>query len=165
MEMSSQLQAPAALPPGTHWIKGLVDPRTGLDDVEKKNFLTLPGLKLWTLGRPGRTQSLFLLFKYSGVQSILGPVLSALRPLLAYCTCPGWLWRWRSWWNERLWQEKPKYSEKTYPDATLTTTNPTCQTRAAAVGSQRLTASGMARPTQSLYRLRCFCSLSQLISK
>jgi hypothetical protein len=42
------------------------------------------------------------------------------------------------------WQGKPKYSEKTCPDATLSTTNPTCQTRAriraAAVGSLRLTA-------------------------
>jgi hypothetical protein len=45
---------------------------------------------------------------------------------------------------------KPKYWEKTCPDATLSTTNPTCQTRAriraAAVGSQRLTATAMARP-------------------
>jgi hypothetical protein len=60
----------------------------------------------------------------------------------------GWLWWWRSWWNEWFWQEKPKYSEKSCPDATLSTTNPTCQTRArtwaAAVGSQRLTASAMA---------------------
>jgi hypothetical protein len=43
--------------------------------------------------------------------------------LLAYCTCPEWLWGWRIWWNE--WQGKLKYSEKTCPDATLTTTNPT----------------------------------------
>jgi hypothetical protein len=45
--------------------------------------------------------------------------------LLAYCTstCPGWLWGWRIWWNE--WQGKPKYLEKTCPDATLSTTNPT----------------------------------------
>jgi hypothetical protein len=43
--------------------------------------------------------------------------------------CSGWLWGWRSWWNERFWQGKPKYSEKTCPDATLLTTNPTCQTR------------------------------------
>jgi hypothetical protein len=43
--------------------------------------------------------------------------------LSAYCTCPGWLWRWRNWWNE--WQGKPKYSEKTCPDATFSTTNPT----------------------------------------
>jgi hypothetical protein len=45
---------------------------------------------------------------------------------------------------------KPKYSEKTCPDATLSTTNTTChtraRTRAAAVESQRLTASAMARP-------------------
>jgi hypothetical protein len=43
--------------------------------------------------------------------------------LLAYCSCPGWLWGWRIWWNE--WQGKPKYSEKTCPVATLSTTNPT----------------------------------------
>jgi hypothetical protein len=58
------------------------------------------------------------------------------------------LWGLRSWWNERFWQGIPKYSNKTCPDATLSTTNPTCQTRArtraAAVGSQRLTASAMA---------------------
>jgi hypothetical protein len=44
---------------------------------------------------------------------------------MAYCTCPGWLWWWRNWWNED-WQVKPKYSEKTCPRATLSTTNPTC---------------------------------------
>jgi hypothetical protein len=43
--------------------------------------------------------------------------------LLAYCTCPGWLWGWRIWWNE--WQGKRKYSEKTCPGATLSITNPT----------------------------------------
>jgi hypothetical protein len=43
---------------------------------------------------------------------------------LAYCTCPGWLWWWRNWWNED-WQGKPKYSEKTCPSATFFTTNPT----------------------------------------
>jgi hypothetical protein len=41
-------------------------------------------------------------------------------------------------------QGKSKYSEKTWPGAILSITNPTCQTRArtraAAVGSQRLTA-------------------------
>jgi hypothetical protein len=49
---------------------------------------------------------------------------TACRPLLAYCTCPGWLWGWRIWWNED-WQGKPKYSEKTCLSATLSTTNPT----------------------------------------
>jgi hypothetical protein len=32
--------------PGTHWIGGWVDSRAGLDDVEKRKFLTLPGLEL-----------------------------------------------------------------------------------------------------------------------
>jgi hypothetical protein len=43
---------------------------------------------------------------------------------MAYCTCPGWLWWWRIWWNED-WQGKPKYLEKTFPSATLSNTNPT----------------------------------------
>jgi hypothetical protein len=68
----------------------------------------------------------------------------------ASANCPGLLWWWRGTWDEWFWQEKPKYSEKTCPDATLSTTNSTSQTwartRAAAVGSQRLTASAMARP-------------------
>jgi hypothetical protein len=42
--------------PGTHWIGGWVDPRPGLDDVEKRTFLTLPGLELRSLGRPARSQ-------------------------------------------------------------------------------------------------------------
>jgi hypothetical protein len=61
-----------------------------------------------------------------------------------------WWWLWSSWWNED-WQGKPKYSEKTCPSV------PLCppqiphdltwdRTRAAAVGSQRLTAWAMARP-------------------
>jgi hypothetical protein len=37
--------------PCTHGIGGLVDPRAGLDDVEKRKFLTLPGLELQPLGR------------------------------------------------------------------------------------------------------------------
>jgi hypothetical protein len=43
---------------------------------------------------------------------------------MACCTCPGWLWWWRIWWNED-WQGKPKYFEKTCPGAILSTTNPT----------------------------------------
>jgi hypothetical protein len=34
------------------------------------------------------------------------------------------MWLWRNWWNED-WQGKRKYSEKTCPSATLSTTNPT----------------------------------------
>jgi hypothetical protein len=47
--------------PGTHWIGGWVGPRAGLDDVEKRKFLTLPGLELRLLGHPGRSQSLYRL--------------------------------------------------------------------------------------------------------
>jgi hypothetical protein len=32
--------------PNTHWIRGLVDPRAGLDYKEKCKFLTPPGLEL-----------------------------------------------------------------------------------------------------------------------
>jgi hypothetical protein len=38
-----------------------VDPRGGLDEVEKRKFLTLPGLELRPLGRPARNQSLYRL--------------------------------------------------------------------------------------------------------
>jgi hypothetical protein len=32
--------------PGTQWVGGWVSPRTGLDSVEKRKFLTLTGLEL-----------------------------------------------------------------------------------------------------------------------
>jgi hypothetical protein len=47
--------------PGTHWKGGWVDPRTGLDYVDKRKFLSLPGLELRPLGRPARSQSLYRL--------------------------------------------------------------------------------------------------------
>jgi hypothetical protein len=46
---------------GTHWIGGWVDPRAGLDDVEKRKFFTLPGLELRPLSRQDRSQSLYRL--------------------------------------------------------------------------------------------------------
>jgi hypothetical protein len=48
--------------PGTHWIGGWVDPRASLDDVENRDFLTLPGFEL---GRPACSRSLYRL-RYSG---------------------------------------------------------------------------------------------------
>jgi hypothetical protein len=47
--------------PGTHWIGGWVDRRATLDDVEKRKFLTLQGLKLRPLGHPARDLSLYQL--------------------------------------------------------------------------------------------------------
>jgi hypothetical protein len=67
--------------PGTHWIRGWVDLRAGLGDLEKWNFLTLPGLKLRPLSRPACNQSLYRLrypgsFKYSKTsQNFIEPPL------------------------------------------------------------------------------------------
>jgi hypothetical protein len=35
---------PGKRSPGIHWIGGSVDPRAGLDNLEKRKFLTLPTL-------------------------------------------------------------------------------------------------------------------------
>jgi hypothetical protein len=45
----------------TLWIEGWADLRAGLDDVEKKKFLILPGFELRPLGCPVRSQSLYQL--------------------------------------------------------------------------------------------------------
>jgi hypothetical protein len=52
---------PGRFTPGTHRIGGWVDPRAGLDDLEKKKFLPLPGLELRPFCRPARSQSLYRL--------------------------------------------------------------------------------------------------------
>jgi hypothetical protein len=73
--------------------------------------------------------------------------LLALRPLLAYCASLGWQWRWL--WRSRRnvdWQgKKPKFLEKTCPSATfihhkIPHDQTRVWTRAAAVGSRRVTA-------------------------
>jgi hypothetical protein len=45
---------PGERAPGTHWVWGWVGPRAGLNDVEKRKFLTLPGLKLRLLRCPAQ---------------------------------------------------------------------------------------------------------------
>jgi hypothetical protein len=47
-----------------------MDPRAGLDDVEKRKFLPLPGLELQPLGHAARSQSLYRL-SYSGSSSFI----------------------------------------------------------------------------------------------
>jgi hypothetical protein len=49
---------PGERAPGTYWIGGWVEPRAGLDDVDKRRFLTLLGLELRTLCRT-RSPSLY----------------------------------------------------------------------------------------------------------
>jgi hypothetical protein len=46
--------------PGNQWIGGWVGPRAGLDDVEKRKFLTLPGINkvhlkinFYVISKPG----------------------------------------------------------------------------------------------------------------
>jgi hypothetical protein len=56
--------------PGTYWIGGWVNPRAGLDNLEKRKFLILQGLELRPLSRPARSQSLYRQ-RYHGSHSIL----------------------------------------------------------------------------------------------
>jgi hypothetical protein len=52
---------PAEGAPSTHWMGGWMDPRAGLNDVENRKFLTLPGLELPPFGLPTRIQLLYRL--------------------------------------------------------------------------------------------------------
>jgi hypothetical protein len=40
---------------GNQWLEGWVNPRVGLDELEKRKFLTLLGLELLLLCRPARS--------------------------------------------------------------------------------------------------------------
>jgi hypothetical protein len=63
-----------------------VDPRAGLDDVEKRKFVTLPVLELRSLGRPARSQLLYRL-RYRGSMQYrkrLNKLHSSGRNLLDY---------------------------------------------------------------------------------
>jgi hypothetical protein len=42
--------------------------RTGLDDVEKRKFLTLPGLELQLLGCPPHSQSVYRFLKFLAIK-------------------------------------------------------------------------------------------------
>jgi hypothetical protein len=46
---------------GTNCIGGWVDPRAGLDDMEKRKYLSLPELELRPIRSPSRSQSLYRL--------------------------------------------------------------------------------------------------------
>jgi hypothetical protein len=60
---------PGEIAPGTQWIGGWVDPRASLADLEKRKFLTLPGLELRPLSRQARSQSLYRL-RYPGSYTV-----------------------------------------------------------------------------------------------
>jgi hypothetical protein len=63
-----------------------VDLRAGMDDLEKRKFLTLPGLELRILGRPARSKSLYRL-RYpvlNGVRSETFTVVEVGKTLSGY---------------------------------------------------------------------------------
>jgi hypothetical protein len=57
--------------PPTHWIGGWVGPRDGLDDVEERKFLTLPGLELRPLDLPARSQSSYSYYKQNSCKECI----------------------------------------------------------------------------------------------
>jgi hypothetical protein len=67
-----------------------VDPRVFLDEVEKRKFLTLPGLELRSLCRPVRSQSLyrlryiFLEVNRPGREANILPLSSYVKNMLNY---------------------------------------------------------------------------------
>jgi hypothetical protein len=71
--VSGHFHAPAALPPGkspgTHCIGAWVDPRAGLDKMEKWKFLTLPGLEPRPLSRPARSHGYLMILRINSPTS------------------------------------------------------------------------------------------------
>jgi hypothetical protein len=65
----------------------------------------------------------FSLVSWGGVRQIPLGTSATNWPVVPAADDRSW-WLWSSRWNEN-WQGKHKYSEKTYPSATLSTTNPT----------------------------------------
>jgi hypothetical protein len=90
--VSGQLHAKAALPPekappGSHWIGDWVDPRAGLEDVEKRKFLTLPGLELRPFGRTARSQSLYRL-RLMFMCTVFSAAFCEVSGLITPTSCP-----------------------------------------------------------------------------
>jgi hypothetical protein len=72
-----------------------VDPRAGLDDAEKRKFLTLPGLELRPLSRPARSQTLYRLRCPGAQPETICPEVfvillfpSSMRALIFYTEAP-----------------------------------------------------------------------------
>jgi hypothetical protein len=89
-----------------------------------------PVYHCWETGQVGgvrscghrRSVALSFFFISSGVG--LSPLYCGLFWPIVPAPDDRWGWMWSNWWNGN-WQGKPKYSEKTRPSATLSTTNPT----------------------------------------
>jgi hypothetical protein len=75
-----------------------VDSRVGLDDAEKRKFLTLPGIELRPLCRPAHSQSLCRL-RYPGyinedIKRILTSGNDCYSTVQKYDTGFGFVWAW-----------------------------------------------------------------------
>jgi hypothetical protein len=70
----------------------LVEPKAGLENLEKKTLLTLPGLERQPLGRPVRSQSLYLLRYHFSKSFLILPSLllgcTSHMPRVRYMFCP-----------------------------------------------------------------------------
>jgi hypothetical protein len=128
---------------GKGWIgKDLKGTDSELNEVASRN---LPGR---TDGKPRVTSLIVFLVSWGGVR--LSPLrTSATKWPIVPAPDDRW-WLWSNRWNEN-WQGKPKYSEKTCPMPLCPPQIPHdvtwARTWAAIVGSRRLTAWAIARPT------------------
>jgi hypothetical protein len=57
-----------------------VGPRAGLDDMEKRKFLTLQGLEPRPLRRSARSQSLYRLCYLSGAHKLRHNIINTIQP-------------------------------------------------------------------------------------
>jgi hypothetical protein len=87
--------------PGTDLTGGWVDPTAGLDEVEKRKFLTLPRLELGPLRRPVRSQSLYLLC-YPGSQHMRVYENKMLR--IFGHRKNNIIWKWRKLYNHEIYK-------------------------------------------------------------
>jgi hypothetical protein len=89
LEVSGQLHSPTSLAPRKEprypLDRRLSGPKTGLDDMEKRKFLTLPGLELRHFSRPARNQSLYRL-RYPGSQNLQYCVYYVRKVCLSVCS-------------------------------------------------------------------------------
>jgi hypothetical protein len=64
--------------PDTHWIRGWMGPRTGMHDVGKRKFLTLPGLELRPFPFPFCSKLLYSLLYFSRFKFIISAIPKTL---------------------------------------------------------------------------------------
>jgi hypothetical protein len=72
---------------GTHWIGGWLESRTGLDDMEKWKFLTLPVLELRPICRPEYYNIRFLMSETVALQTLCTQTAIMLTLLLKAIVC------------------------------------------------------------------------------